>query len=735
MELRAATKIVIEDFGQEVIKEPRFINILADYGVFTDSPSFKYVIKELINSGIMSKIVEDGIKRESFTNLVNKYTHQTTNTIPLREDIVKEVISKIIHALHPTRSDIFKFNDNGTVLLGCLEKNLRGIIEVPEGVISIPGEHQGFSFQENIVEVLLPTSLKNIASFCYCTSLSTVILPDELEYIESRTFEGCCSLTNIKLPPKIDTLRENTFKGCSSLKELHIPKTVIQIERDAFDCDVVVDQENPIYCSEDGCLYSSDKSILYRVPVNRYKIEFLKDTTSIESYAFSYCRKIKELIIPDTICVLKSRALYGCAGLERIEFSPTIVRFEGSPFYGCTAIKELNLPCFIKEIESAHELFRGMDNLERIICNMEDPFDTRFINRVRELTCKDTYMTRCTLCVPESSLSKYRNHPYWGQFLHIESFKASKTIISKAISFVDFFPVYGLVMGETTYDEIKLKWQLYDDCSNELSFLFNTEVKDELFDSVQLNGGYFTPDKWISLGLPYDYSKRIVSCQDILNLIQKWDATLIGEDKGNGKIAIGNKRKPTEELVYTAITKDKKLVFRFEFNLFSVQYGYKLINIIIQRASLSDIQSEPLKPSLTDIEDYAQRINSYQSKIISGIKGRLFKTLLHKGASSPNVLGIESTSIITGTDGYYLWFNDKGFLYLTGLVGVKYDEGRITIDSIACSETFKKIVHVNNQYVKTSVGWIYIHYTVEGWMVEFCKELNDGNITKIQIGY
>ena len=52
-------KKTISEFGNNIITEVRFVNILSDYGAFESFPAYKFVIKELINAGFMGKLLNE----------------------------------------------------------------------------------------------------------------------------------------------------------------------------------------------------------------------------------------------------------------------------------------------------------------------------------------------------------------------------------------------------------------------------------------------------------------------------------------------------------------------------------------------------------------------------------------------------------------------------------------------------------------------------------------------------
>lgn len=70
--------------------------------------------------------------------------------------------------------------------------------------------------------------------FQYCTSLTSVTLPDNLEIIGMTAFFGCTSLESITVPKSVRILRQGAFMNCTALKSITLPAAVTTIEHSAF---------------------------------------------------------------------------------------------------------------------------------------------------------------------------------------------------------------------------------------------------------------------------------------------------------------------------------------------------------------------------------------------------------------------------------------------------------------------------------------------------------------------
>ena len=75
-----------------------------------------------------------------------------------------------------------------------------------------------------------------VAGFMYCTSLSSITLPEGLTSIGGSAFSGCTSLSSITLPEGLTSIGTHAFSSCTSLNSLTLPnKGLTCVGYRAFD--------------------------------------------------------------------------------------------------------------------------------------------------------------------------------------------------------------------------------------------------------------------------------------------------------------------------------------------------------------------------------------------------------------------------------------------------------------------------------------------------------------------
>ena len=163
-------------------------------------------------------------------------------------------------------------------------------------------------------------------------------------------FEGIRAMENIDdlyVPSEHEGLPVTGFydssRGEIEVKRLHIPASIVDLGEatsSSYDYlfrnrrifsrleEIIVDENNPQYASEDGILYSKDKSLLIYCPKMKVMdaFETPSSVTTIRTYAFDDC-SIKTLIFSDNVTNLQMASVAIGDYPTRIEISKNIKNF------------------------------------------------------------------------------------------------------------------------------------------------------------------------------------------------------------------------------------------------------------------------------------------------------------------------------------------------------------------------------------------------------------------------
>ena len=223
----------------------------------------------------------------------------------------------------------------------------------------------------NLTSIEISNSVTSIGSYAFdgCIGLTSIKIPDGVVSIDSFTFIGCTKLTSIEIPNSVITIRDFAFRECTGLTSIEIPSSVEWISPMAFvNCpkleSINVNKDNTAYSSEDGILFSEDKTWLCKYPEGKldkteYKIPDI--VTGIDMYAFFGCKGLTNIKIPSRVEYIEVSVFYECTGLTSIEIPSSVTSIKDNAFFGCKGLTSIEIPSSVTSIEG--DAFNGCTGL------------------------------------------------------------------------------------------------------------------------------------------------------------------------------------------------------------------------------------------------------------------------------------------------------------------------------------------------------------------------------------
>ncbi len=200
----------------------------------------------------------------------------------------------------------------------------------------------------------LPASLKTLeyCVFFGCTEINgTVVLPANLETIGDGAFYLCSNVDGFDFSKctKLSSIGSITFAKCTKITEMNLPASLKTIKGDAFDdcpelTELTVHSDNKSLKSKNNIIYTYDETQALCCARTIPSVDFPPNLTQIADWAFKYCKKLKELKLPDNVETLGFQAFYGCDGIMGTVHLPKNLKTIGiGAFDGCNNVAGFDL--------------------------------------------------------------------------------------------------------------------------------------------------------------------------------------------------------------------------------------------------------------------------------------------------------------------------------------------------------------------------------------------------------
>ena len=132
-------------------------------------------------------------------------------------------------------------------------------------------------------------------------------IPNSVTSIGRSAFRECSGLTSVNIPNSVTSIKDYAFEGCSGLTSVTIPNS----NDIAAWCNISFgnDDSNPLYCAKH--LYSDENTEITNLVIP-------DEVTSIGSSAFYGCRGLTSVTIGNSVESIGNGAFYGCSGLTKV---------------------------------------------------------------------------------------------------------------------------------------------------------------------------------------------------------------------------------------------------------------------------------------------------------------------------------------------------------------------------------------------------------------------------------
>ena len=199
------------------------------------------------------------------------------------------------------------------------------------------------------------TSIGDYA-FDFCRSLTSITIPSSVTSIGDYAFMGCSSLTSVTIPNSVTSIGYSAFRGCSALTSITIPNSVTSIGDGTFYGCSSLPVENNLRYADTYLVEAVDETL------STYSIK--EGTKWIGAYAFSYCRSLTSITIPNSVTSIGYYAFCKCSSLRSITLSESVMSIGCSAFYGCSSLISITIPNSVTSI--GHSAFSRCESLTTV---------------------------------------------------------------------------------------------------------------------------------------------------------------------------------------------------------------------------------------------------------------------------------------------------------------------------------------------------------------------------------
>lgn len=194
---------------------------------------------------------------------------------------------------------------------------------------------------KSVKALYIPSNIRQISEYAFtdCAELEEVTVEEANQFFSSsngvlfnkektlllflpRNWAGC-----YVIPESVVQVLPFAINNCKLLESIVVSKTVEKVGENDYACPFgrceklskIIVENNPNYFSIEGALYDYSKTVLIRCPQGKSGSFIIPNgVNEIRHSAFSSCKLLSNVHIPDSVIIIGKRAFDGCNSLESL---------------------------------------------------------------------------------------------------------------------------------------------------------------------------------------------------------------------------------------------------------------------------------------------------------------------------------------------------------------------------------------------------------------------------------
>jgi len=179
------------------------------------------------------------------------------------------------------------------------------------------------------------------------TGLTSVVIPNTIEFIADSAFDGCTSMDTIYLSGNLQII-QSAFYNCNSLEAIYYDAPMdkwwsVDFGEEGDPAEYCEDANPMRYAKSSAKFYTRDgvrtaTGISY---VAKSEITSPAGITEVKFNKFYKFKQLTKVTLTDNISVIGESAFYGCSGLEEIQLSANLSSIGNNAFSGCNKLEHI----------------------------------------------------------------------------------------------------------------------------------------------------------------------------------------------------------------------------------------------------------------------------------------------------------------------------------------------------------------------------------------------------------